>query len=332
MICVSNLCTYFNQRNLFFNLRNQYNKIMPGGAKMIKSFKELFANLKTKGREKIIVAGGEDIETLKALKDCYDYGFGEGILVGDEVEIKKSISILGESNFIKEIIEAKSDEDKARKAVEKVKEGGTLLKGKIKTATLLKAVLNKEWGLRTDKIVSDVFIFEDKREENPKLVLMSDGGVNLKPDVKTLVAIINNAVEVALKLGIEIPKVALLAAVETINPDMEETIKAGMISKMNERKQITGCIIDGPLALDNAISGFAAQKKGITSPVAGNADILIVPDIAAGNIFGKALTYYANYQVGHTLVGTKAPVIIPSRADKSDVKLNCIAVSILCSK
>lgn len=298
---------------------------------MIKSFKELFANLKTKGREKIIVAGGEDIETLKALKDSYNYGFGEGILVGDEVEIKKSITILGESNFVKEIIGVKSDEDKARKAVEKVKEGGTLLKGKIKTATLLKAVLNKEWGLRTDKIVSDVFIFEDKREGNSKLVLMSDGGVNLKPDVKTLVAIINNAVEVALKLGIKTPKVALLAAVETINLDMEETIKAGMISKMNERKQITGCIIDGPLALDNAISEFAAQKKGITSPVAGKADILIVPDIASGNIFGKALTYYANYRVGHTLVGTKAPVIIPSRADKSDVKLNCIAVSILCS-
>lgn len=298
---------------------------------MIKSFEELFANLKTKGREKIIVAGGEDIEALKALKDSYDYGFGEGILVGDKTEIEKAISLFGESNFIKEIIEAKDDTEKIRKAVEIVKEGGTLLKGKIKTATLLKAVLNKEWGLRTDKIVSDVFVFEDRREKNPKLVLMSDGGVNLKPDVSTLVAIINNAVEVAHKLGIETPKVALLAAIETINPDMEETIKAGMISKMNERKQITGCIIDGPLALDNAISEFAAQKKGITSAVAGKADILIVPDIAAGNIFGKALTYYANYQVGHILVGTKAPVIIPSRADKSEVKLNCIALSILCS-
>jgi len=298
---------------------------------MIKDFKELFASLKVKGKERIIVAGGEEIETLKALKDCYDNGFGEGILVGDQAEIEKSLSLLGESNFIKEIIGAKDDEDKARKAVEKVKEGGTLLKGKIKTATLLKAVLNKEWGLRTDKIVSNVFIFEDKRDGNSKLVLMSDGGVNIKPDVKTLVAIINNAVEVAHKLGIETPKVALLAAVETINPDMEETINAGIISKMNERKQITGCIIDGPLALDNAISEFAAQKKGITSSVAGKADILIVPNIAAGNIFGKALTYYTNYQTGHILVGTKAPVIIPSRADKSDVRLNCIAVSILCS-
>lgn len=299
---------------------------------MIKNFKELFANLKVKGRERIIVAGGEEIETLKALKDCYDNGFGEGILVGDQAEIEKSLSLLGESNFIKEIIGAKDDEDKARKAVEKVKEGGTLLKGKIKTATLLKAVLNKEWGLRTDKIVSNVFIFEDKRDGNSKLVLMSDGGVNIKPDVKTLVAIINNAVEIAHKLGIETPKVALLAAVETINPDMEETINAGIISKMNERKQITGCIIDGPLALDNAISEFAAQKKGITSSVAGKADILIVPNIAAGNIFGKALTYYTNYQTGHILVGTKAPVIIPSRADKSDVRLNCIALSILYSK
>ncbi len=299
---------------------------------MIKSFKELFDNLKNKGRRKIIVAGGEDIESLKALKDCYDYGFGEGILVGDRAEIEKCISSLGEDNYIKEIIEAKDDAEKARKAVEKVKEGGTLLKGKIKTATLLKAVLNKEWGLRTNKIISDVFVFEDRREKEPKLVLMSDGGVNIRPDVNTLIAIINNAVEVAHKLAIEIPKVALLAAVETINPDMEETIKAGVISKMNQRKQITGCIIDGPLALDNAVSEFAAQKKGITSPVAGRADILILPDIAAGNIFGKALTYYANYQVGHTLVGTKVPVVIPSRADKSEVKFNCIALSILCSK
>ena len=301
-------------------------------SKVIKSFKELFDNLKNKGRRKIIVAGGEDIESLKALKDCYDYGFGEGILVGDRAEIEKCISSLGEDNYIKEIIEAKDDAEKARKAVEKVKEGGTLLKGKIKTATLLKAVLNKEWGLRTNKIISDVFVFEDRREKEPKLVLMSDGGVNIRPDVNTLIAIINNAVEVAHKLAIEIPKVALLAAVETINPDMEETIKAGVISKMNQRKQITGCIIDGPLALDNAVSEFAAQKKGITSPVAGRADILILPDIAAGNIFGKALTYYANYQVGHTLVGTKVPVVIPSRADKSEVKFNCITLSILCSK
>ena len=299
---------------------------------MINSFEELFANLKSRGREKIVVAGGEDIETLKALKETYDYGFGEGILVGKKDEIEKSIAEIGEDNFVKEIIEAKDDAEKVRKAVEKVKEGGTLLKGKIKTATFLKGVLNKEWGLRTGKIISDVFVFEDRREKNPKMVLISDGGVNLKPDVKVLVVIINNAVEVAHKLGMKIPKVALLAAVETINPDMEETINAGMISKMNQRGQIKGCIIDGPLALDNAISEFAAKKKGIVSPVAGKADILIVPNIAAGNIFDKMITYYTNYSFGHIIVGTKVPVIAPSRADKSIVKLNCIALSVLCSK
>ena len=299
---------------------------------MINSFKELFDNLKSRGKERIVVAGGEDIETLKALKECYECGIGEAILVGKKSEIEKAVVEVGDDKFIKEIIDAKDDAEKVRKSVEKVKEGGTLLKGKIKTATLLKGVLNKEWGLRTNRIISDVFVFEDRRTENPRMVLMSDGGVNLKPDIKTLVSIVNNAVEVAHKLGIEIPKVALLAAVETINPDMEETIKAGVISKMNQRGQITGCIIDGPLALDNAISEFAAKKKGISSSVAGKADILIVPDIAAGNILGKAFTYYANYQVGHTLIGAMAPVIIPSRSDKSDVKLNCIAFSILCSK
>ena len=299
---------------------------------MINSFKELFDNLKSRGKERIVVAGGEDGETLKALKECYECGIGEAILVGKKSEIEKAVIKVGDDKFIKEIINAKDDAEKVRKSVEKVKEGGTLLKGKIKTATLLKGVLNKEWGLRTNRIISDVFVFEDRRTENPRMVLMSDGGVNLKPDIKTLVSIINNAVEVAHKLGVETPKVALLAAVETINPDMEETIKAGVISKMNQRGQITGCIIDGPLALDNAISEFAAKKKGISSPVAGKADILIVPDIAAGNILGKAFTYYANYQVGHTLIGAMAPVIIPSRSDKSDVKLNCIAFSILCSK
>ncbi len=298
---------------------------------MIDSFQELFKNLKTKREVRIVVAGGEDLESLKALKACYNLGFGEAILVGDKKEIEKSISLVGEDCFIQDIIEAENEADKARKAVEKAKEGGTLLKGKIKTANLLKAVLNKEWGLRTNSIISDVFVFEDRRENIPRLVLMSDGGVNIRPDVNTLISIINNAVVVAHKLGKEKPKVALLAAVETINPDMEETIKAGMIAKMNQRGQITGCIIDGPLALDNAVSEYAAQRKGIVSPVAGQADILIVPDIASGNIFGKALTYYAKLPVGHILVGTRVPVIIPSRADDSETKLNCIALSILCS-
>jgi len=299
---------------------------------MIKSFEELFSDLKSKGRERIVVAGGDGIEAIKAVKESYDYGFGKGIFVGDERKIEEILSQFPDKNFVEKIIPASTDKGKGYLAVQEVKNGGILLKGQIKTAQLLKAVLNKENGLRTDRIISDVFVFEDIRNNSKKLVLMSDGGVNINPDVTTLIAIIRNAVEVAYKLGNENPLVALLSAVETVNPDMEETINAAMISQMNKRGQIKGCKIDGPLALDNAISQYAAKKKGIQSGVAGKADVLIVPNIVAGNIFGKALAYYANFKNAHIIVGTKVPVMIPSRADKSDVKFNSIALAIASKK
>ena len=301
---------------------------------MITSFQQLFRKLTEGGRQRVVIAGGEDLEALKAVKKSYEQGFGEAVLVGKEKEIESALQELGylDRSFIQEIVSIKSEEEKAPAAVEEVKKGGILLKGKIKTATLLKAVLNKETGLRTQNYISDVFVFEDQREEQSRLVLLSDGGVNIKPDLKAMVSIITNAVSVAHKLGIENPKVALLAAVEVINPDMEETLQAGIIAKMNQRGQIPDCIIDGPLALDNAISEFSVQKKGIQSPVAGQADILIVPNIACGNIFGKSIIYYTNFPEGNLVVGARVPVMIPSRADKSEAKLNAIALSILCSR
>ena len=301
---------------------------------MITSFQQLFQKLSKEERQRVVIAGGEDLEALKAVKKSYEQGFGEAVLVGKEKEIKSALQELGylDRSFIQEIVSIKSEEEKAPAAVEEVKKGGILLKGKIKTATLLKEVLNKETGLRTKNYISDVFVFEDQREEQSRLVLLSDGGVNIKPDLKAMVSIITNAVSVAHKLGIENPKVALLAAVEVINPDMEETLQAGIIAKMNQRGQIPDCIIDGPLALDNAISEFAVQKKGIQSPVAGQADILIVPNIACGNIFGKSIIYYTNFPEGNLVVGARVPVMIPSRADKSEAKLNAIALSILCSR
>ncbi len=294
---------------------------------MIKSFEELFLHLKSKGREKIIVAGGEDIEAVKAVKKSYDYGFGKGILVGDEEKIENVLKQFPDKDFIEKIIPA-NEEEKGYIAVQEVKKSGVLLKGQIKTAYLLKAVLDKGNGLRTGRIISDVFVFEDTRDNDKKLVLMSDGGVNINPDVNALVAIVRNATEVAHKLGNENPHVAMLAAVEVVNPEMEETMNAAIIAQMNRRRQIKGCIVDGPLALDNAISLYAAKKKGIQSDVAGKADILIVPNIVSGNIFGKSIAYYANFQNAHIIVGTKVPVMIPSRADKSDVKFNSIALAI----
>lgn len=301
---------------------------------MITSFQQLFQKLNEKQRQRVVVAGGEDLEALKAVKATYEYGIGEAVLVGKEEEIENALEELEyqDHTFIQDIIPINHEEEKGPLAVEEVKKGGILLKGKIKTAHLLKAVLNKEKGLRTENYISNVFVFEDRREKEPRLVLLSDGGVNIKPDLQAMVSIINNAVSVAHKLGIETPKVALLAAVEVVNPDMEETLQAGIISKMNQRGQIAGCMIDGPLALDNAISEFALQKKGIVSPVAGQADILIVPNIVCGNILGKSIMYYTNFPEGNLVIGARVPVMIPSRADRSEAKLNAIALSILCSR
>ena len=301
---------------------------------MITSFEQLFRELTATGRQRIVVAGGEDPEALKAVKESYGKGFGKAVLVGKGEKIEESLAALGyrDKSFIEEIVIVKEEEEKAFAAIEEVKKGGILLKGKISTASLMKAVLHKEKGLRTENFISNVFVFEDRRDGQSRLVLLSDGGVNIKPDLQAMVAIIKNAVWFAHKLGIAVPKVALLAAVEVVNPDMEETILASVITKMNQRGQIADCIIDGPLALDNAISEFAAQKKGIESPVAGNADILIVPNIACGNILGKSVMYYAGFPAGNLSVGGKVPVMIPSRADKSEGKLNSIALSILISR
>ncbi len=300
---------------------------------MITSFQQLFQEVTIDGKQRIVVAGGEDPEALKAAKASFENGFGKAVLVGKEDKIENSLAELGyqDRSFIEEIVPAQGEE-KAYLAIEEVKKGGILLKGKINTSSLMKAVLHKEKGLRTDNLISNVFIFEDRREEKPRLVLLSDGGINIKPDLQAMVAIIKNAVTVARKLRIEKPKVALLAAVETVNPDMEETIQASIITRMYQRGQITDCIIDGPLALDNAISEFAVQKKGIDSPVAGDADILIVPNIVCGNIFGKSIMYYTGFPEGNIVVGARVPIMIPSRADKSEAKLNSIALSILCSR
>jgi phosphate butyryltransferase len=299
---------------------------------MVKSFSDLFARLKEKDRTRIVVAGGEDLEALKVVADSFLLGFGEGVLVGDPARIEETLTELGSREFVLDIIPASTDEEKARLAVDEVKKGGILLKGTVKTAALMQGVLNGEWGLRTDQIISSVCAFQDERDEEKRLVLISDGGIVIRPDVKVMISLIRNAVEIAHKLDNPNPRVALLCAVEAVDPDMPETLTAATITKMNDRGQIRGCVIDGPLGLDNAVSSYAARRKGISSPVAGNADILIVPDIAAGNIFAKGLEYFARYKMGITTAGASVPVMIPSLADKSDTRLNSIALAAVLSQ
>lgn len=232
-----------------------------------------------------------------------------------------------------EIINEKDDEAFAQKAVDLVREkrADILLKGVVDTSTLMKAVLDAQHGLRTGRLLSDVFIFEYPEREN-QLIMITDGGVTLTPDLNQKIEIIENAVEVAHALGNECPRVALLSATETVIPKLPATLDAAVIAKMNQRGQIKGCIVDGPLALDNAISIESAMEKRIDSPVAGQADILVVPNIEVGNILAKSTTYFAKYRLGHVIVGARAPILIPSRADKKDAKLLSIALGVIMSR
>ena len=188
----------------------------------------------------------------------------------------------------------------------------------------LRAVLNKEWGLRKSSLLSHVMIYDVPLYH--KLLFLTDGGMIPYPELKDKVGIVNNAVMVAKKLSINMPKVAPICAVEVVNPSMQATIDASVLTSMYKRGQIKGCIIDGPLALDNAINKEAAEHKGIVSDVAGDADILLVPNIESGNFLGKSLSYFANAQNAGVIVGAKCPVVLVSRADSAKSKLYSIAL------
>jgi phosphate butyryltransferase len=209
------------------------------------------------------------------------------------------------------------------------KPGEILLKGSLDTATLMRAVLDERTGLRTGELLSDVFLFEfPARRENP-FIMITDGGLNLAPDLKDKMALIRNAVHVAHALGNLLPKVAVLSASEFVTPSLPSTLDAAALAKMNERGQIGGCIVDGPLALDNAVSPEAVREKGISSPVAGQADILLAPGIEAANSLAKSTTLFAGLRLAHVIVGAKIPILIPSRADRSEAKVLSIALGMI---
>jgi len=203
-----------------------------------------------------------------------------------------------------------------------------LLKGGVQTALLLHAVLDKDTGIRASNVMSECTIYEDTRMRHSLLAVV-DGGILVAPTLDEKVEAIKNTVRVYHRLGYENPKVAVLAAVETVTEKMPCTEDAAIIARMCERGQIKGCVVDGPLALDNAISPRAASIKGIGGEVAGVADILIVPDIEAGNLLGKSMTYFAGFTSAHVTIGARKPVLVPSRADDGQTKLMSVALGIV---
>lgn len=299
---------------------------------MSKNFDDLLTKLKVAKTKKLAVAVAQDEPVLEAVKAAKDRGIADAILVGDREKIEAVATKIDMDLSSFEIVHEADVKKAALKAIELVSSGQAdmVMKGLVDTATFLRSVLNKEVGLRTGKLMSHVSVFEI--EGIDRLILLTDAAFNTYPDLKQKVQIINNSVMVAKACGIENPKVAPVCAVEVVNPDMPATIDAALLSKMSDRGQIKGCIVDGPLALDNALSEEAAHHKGVIGPVAGKADVLLLHDIDVANVMYKSLTYTAKTKNGGILVGTSAPVILTSRADSFETKVNSIALAALVSE
>lgn len=296
---------------------------------MSKNFDDLLTKLKVAKTKKLAVAVAQDEPVLEAVKAAKDRGIADAILVGDREKIEEVATKIDMDLSSFEIVHEADVKKAALKAIELVSSGQAdmVMKGLVDTATFLRSVLNKEVGLRTGKLMSHVSVFEI--EGIDRLILLTDAAFNTYPELKDKAQIIKNSVVVAKACGIQTPKVAPICAVEVVNPDMQATVDAALLSKMSDRGQIKGCIVDGPLALDNALSIEAAEHKGISGSVAGNADILLLPNIETANVMYKTLTYTAHTKNGGILVGTSAPVILTSRADSFETKVNSIVLAAL---
>lgn len=279
----------------------------------------------------VAVAAAADLEVLEAVDLAISREIASFSLFDEEAKLRRMISkhyphLLDHPKV--RLYNASGAAKAASEAVKSVftEESSVLMKGHIATAVLLKAVLNEEYGLRTENILSHVAAFEIQGFN--RLIYVTDAGMNITPDLKQKAQIIRNAVHIARSLGVETPVVAPLAAVEVVNPAMPATMDAAALTVMNQRGQIKDCIVDGPLALDNAISTLAAEHKGISGDTAGKADILVVPNIESGNILYKSLVYFAQAKVGGVIAGAKAPIVLTSRADSAESKLFSLALAL----
>ena len=253
----------------------------------------------------------------------------EPILVGHADRIGAVATELGESLDDIEIIDVRNHRDAARLAVDCVTQGraDALMKGHLHTDVLMRAALRKNRGLRVGRRFTHVFVMDVPGLSHPLLV--TDAAINIQPDLITKKDIVQNAIDLALSIGIREPKVGVLSAVETVTPEIVSSIDAALLSKMAERGQITGGLVDGPLAMDNAVNLAAARTKGLRSPVAGRADVFVVPDIDAGNMLSKQLTYIAKAEAAGVVLGAKVPIILTSRADDDMARLASCAVAAL---
>ncbi len=294
---------------------------------MINSMEEMIQKAKNKETQSVVVPGAAGEEVLKAVKKAKNENIINPILVGNETAIRELTSEIGLNLEKDRIIAAENTSEICQKSVSMLAEGkaDVLMKGLVDTSRLMKEVLKKEYNLRTERLISHLVLAEVPAVD--RLLFISDGGMNIKPSLEEKASIIQNAIDAAQKLGWEQPKAAVLAAVEKTKEAMPETMDAAVLSKMAERGQITGGLVEGPYALDNALSSEAAEIKGLSGPVAGEADILITPDISSGNLLGKSVIHMAGGRFAALLGGTRKPIVVTSRADSAEVRFISLAAS-----
>ncbi len=278
-------------------------------------------------KRRLVLAVAHDRHALEAVCMASDKGFIEPVLIGDAVEINTQLRNLGHAPGKFDVVNETDSQLAVEKSVRMISGGNAhiLMKGNCSTSALIKGVLNKEWGLRKGELLSHFAWFETRFYH--KMLGVTDVAINIAPDLNQKKSILSNAVDCMHQLGILIPKVAAIAAVEVVNEQMQATVDAGDLASLNRDGIIKGCVVEGPLALDNAISAESARHKNIGGVVPGDPDLLLMPDIEAGNVFYKTLTYLSEVRVASVVIGATAPIVLTSRSDSPDSKLNSILLA-----
>jgi phosphotransacetylase len=297
----------------------------------VKSFRELIDLAKKSGKKRCVVVCAHDETVLEGIRLAQSMNLITPVLIGHKARIKEISAKIKYDHTHAEIIDTSSDDEALETSMHAVKsQGDFIMKGMLSTSSFLKGVLHKTYGLRQGNILSHIAVLEIPGYH--KLIFMSDGGMNPKLNVKTRIDIIDNGKRAMHALGIATPHIALVAASETVNPDMPETTDAITIMEMHRKGEIPDCVIDGPFGFDVAISKQAADHKKISSPIAGETDFLLMPNISAANIWAKGLIYFARAKAAGMVAGARVPVIMLSRADVAETKLHSIALGVAISR
>jgi len=297
----------------------------------VKSFKELIDLAKKSGKKRCVVVCAHDETVLEGIRLAQSLDLIHAVLVGDEKRIKELASSIKLDLKHTEIIDTSKDEQALETSLNIVKsQGDFIMKGMLSTSAFLKGILHRTYGLRQGNILSHIAVLEIPGYH--KLLFMSDGGMNPKLQIKTRIDVITNGIRTMHALGIMEPKIALVAASETVNPDMPETTDAVQIVDMHRNGEIPGCVIDGPFGFDVAVSKKAAEHKKLKSTIAGDTDFLLMPNISAANIWAKGLIYFARAKAAGMVSGAQTPVIMLSRADVPETKLHSMALGVAISR